>query len=306
MSSKTKLSISGLSVEVDGKTKYRLDAACIEEGDLPDRKIFLYEIGNVTDPSTDNFLGVAEAGDFGLYVNSREEALRVNALRYRGSYVSRVYDTVEEFAAAKRALTDYVNALVLSYIEYSAAAGNETFEAPSTTPEYITELKNAFLTALADYTTKLSDYNSAKTDYNNAQTTYNTANTTYNTWLVVDAGVQAVNQAFMQFITAVNSEPGIAEHPNLITAAQIANTAYNTFQTTVGKIQSEKSTSYAAVATAASDVTSKGNVVYTTYSSCKAAYDTAAAKLEAVKDYDSDWYNTQKEALGDAPAPPES
>lgn len=303
---KTKLDISGTSALIDGVAKYRLDFACLERGELPDRNIFLFQVVDPTNPSEDSFEGVVEPSDFGLYSDDRN-AVTVTRGKYRTSIASRLYDNVEVADAAKRALKDYVNKLVSDYIVYrDSIATSEQVDFPWTTPDKITELKNVYLEAYADYQTAVTAYTSATTAFEAAETTYSKYNTEYETWAEIAPNTNLAYTQFSTLINAIKTEPGISEHPNLLSNAQTTEAVLTTFATTNLQIQENKNTAQANRTAALQDVATKTTELYQAYGTCKQKYDVAKVALVAVKDYDPEWYNEKLIELGSEPQPPQS
>lgn len=161
-------------VEIEDEPRYRLYASCTEQGDLKDKHIFKMEIISATDDSKDVFAGLVEMSDLddteGFKTN-RYDAVLAGDQYWRSPQFAQYYEDVDVAVQAKEVLKDEINRLIEQYVTYSTQyeTAGEDLTFPTGEPTIIDAQKEAYQTALDDYTKAQEAQATAKTELETAE-----------------------------------------------------------------------------------------------------------------------------------------
>lgn len=178
----------------DGTQQYRIITICTDRGNLPDPGVFLMEIGDEGDASSDTFTRIVSIIDFTEYSNDRSAAIAAGASYWRNYAVTKYYDDVDVAVAATTAIQDRLNELATDYTTYEddfkTGGTPDTFTVPSANATYIASLKAAYDTAYTAYQTAVTNEATAQSDKDEADTELTSASTDYQK--VVEASEELV------------------------------------------------------------------------------------------------------------------
>jgi len=164
-------------VEVEDEPRYRLYASCTEQGDLKDKHIFRMEIVDNADDSQDVFDGLVEMSDLDDtegYKTNRYSAVAAGDQYWRSPQFAKYYEDVDVAVQAKEVLKDEINRLIEQYVTYSTEyeTAGEDLTFPTGEPTIIDTQKEAYQTALDDYTTAQEAQATATTALETAEAEY--------------------------------------------------------------------------------------------------------------------------------------
>lgn len=208
------------AIIVDGVQYFTLRFNCTDGGTgltypLPDKAIFLLRMGDITDPSKDEFMRVVEIADFDAFLNTRVAAVARGDGYYRSESALKYYTDFEVAVAAKTAFHDKFNQLGTDWETYKAQfetdpafyphGFTEHYPYPVPTDSETEALKTAYYDAFDSYMTALNDLNTGWMAKKNA---YDTANQKVTDWASSKARVDAYYtklSTVSTFITSLNT-----------------------------------------------------------------------------------------------------
>ncbi len=232
----TKVIIDADSVEINGTFVYRLQAGCIEKGELQDVYIFLLEMLDPLDPAKDELERICTVADIvagGFYTN-RAQAETAGHLLFRSNAMTKYFDDVQVANDAKTVLQDTINTLVQDYITYSDSYEGvaEEVEFPTTDPTATQALKNTYEDELEAYDTALETQATAASTLDTSQTTYDTAKSQIDKRdslkVKFNETQSSVSDAQVDFSSYVGTTPGVNQDAAwIVTQIDTFINAYN-------------------------------------------------------------------------------
>jgi hypothetical protein len=190
----------------DGTQQYRIITICTDRGDLPDTGVFLMEIVDEGDASSDTFTRVVSIIDFTEYSNDRSAAVAAGASYWRNYAFTKYYADVDVAVAAATAIQDRLNELATDYATYeddfTTGGTPETFSVPTSDPTYVASLKTAYDTAYTAYQTAVTDQATAQSDKNDADAELTDASDSYE---ALKAASEEIVKICGNFSTAVGA-----------------------------------------------------------------------------------------------------
>jgi hypothetical protein len=97
--------------------KYRIETSLTDKGELPREQVFVYQVVDATDASTDEFLRVCAVSDLENYPIRREEAIAGDGV-YLASFFAVEYDALNDAVQARELIESRLNDLVNNYLIY--------------------------------------------------------------------------------------------------------------------------------------------------------------------------------------------
>lgn len=143
-----------ISAEIDGEEAYVLELLCTAKGDLQDKFIFVQEIADPADSSSDEFKRVVNAADFEELETNRNSAIINGASYWRSAYMRKVFDDLEVAAQAKSDIDDYIHQLTQDWDTYSTDFKDNSdhdFPYPAGYKTNVESLTDAFYAAYDTY-----------------------------------------------------------------------------------------------------------------------------------------------------------
>ena len=133
----------------DEEQQFQLIGSCTNEGDLFDKHLFLLEIVDRYDATSDTFKRLCTIADSDEYEKSRDAAVLAGDTYWRANSFSVLFEDVDVAASAKTALNDRIDQLATDHATYLANfydAGSD-YEFPTGTVTALTALIEAYYAA---------------------------------------------------------------------------------------------------------------------------------------------------------------
>ncbi len=148
-----------------GEVKYRITSTVTDEGDMPFKELFVYQILDPVDDSNDVFVRVANPNDLENITPDRVTAVANSESYFLWSVLVRDYIAIEQAVQAVGALEGRINTAVTTWVTYqNSFVGSEVDNYPSADEELTDALKAAYAAAKATRVTAEEGVVTADTD----------------------------------------------------------------------------------------------------------------------------------------------
>ncbi len=129
-----------------GEKRYRIRTTAIDAGDLPQVQIFVFEIGDTADASTDSFTRIGTPYDLDTYEIDRGTAITAGNAYYLDNSFTVDFEDLDTATEAKAAILSRLDTLTNTWATYDTdfKAVEEETSHPSVSPEFEQQLKDAY------------------------------------------------------------------------------------------------------------------------------------------------------------------